>query len=565
MFYNKKSNKKTKESTLRNFLILLSFIILFIIFILIYNNNNNNISFFNNFDVEEDIENNNDNKNNHNYSLSKYNKIISNKYSISKTNIEFYNKSNNNNNNKNNNNNDNNNNRNNNNNVLISVIIPIYNQLKYIEYTLNSLKESTFKNFEVIVVDDGSTEWNSKKHLISLFNKFIDEMNITIIFNRNKGLSYSRNVGIEFSTGTWILPLDSDDLIDKSFFEKAILKIEKKRLQQSQENVDGEMDNIVVISNLLRFKNSNIDDKKGYVNKVGDWKIPKWNRNFLRNSNLLHCSALFKKSMWENIGGYDESCWFGWEDWDFWLRADRYFFNHKHHKHLNNSNRIINKNNIKNHDQDDDDNDEDHYQHKQFEIKKSISPIEFNNQDNFKSGLNPLVIEEELFYYRLNQEGLHSFCKENFKLCFSMFQTLHPLEYSIEELLLSHRYIGKHGHTLIKNSLINEISKHPNLSMPYFWLALIYHYGNNNNNNNNKMNYEKDDNNQIKIRNLYQKSIDLEKRFDWCWQMKLHKSIIELNTLFFNQAKKDLSQLFSKYSNIELGEKVFTIYQINIK
>ncbi|EAL62499.1 hypothetical protein DDB_G0289973 [Dictyostelium discoideum AX4] len=530
------SNKKTKGSTLRNFLILLSFLILFIIFILIYNNNNNN----KNFDVEEDIENNNDNKNNHNYSLSKYNKIISNKYSISKINIEFYNK-------KNNNNNDNNNN----NNVLISVIIPIYNQLKYIEYTLNSLKESTFKNFEVIVVDDGSTEWNSKKHLISLFNKFIDEMNITIIFNRNKGLSYSRNVGIEFSTGTWILPLDSDDLIDKSFFEKAILKIEKKRLQQSQDNID----NIVVISNLLRFKNSNIDDKKGYVNKVGDWKIPKWNRNLLRNSNLLHCSALFKKSMWKNVGGYDESCWFGWEDWDFWLRADRYFFNHKHHKHLNNKNK----------DDQDDDDDEDHYQHKQFEIKKSTSPIEFNNQDNFKSGLNPLVIEEELFYYRLNQEGLHSFCKENFKLCFSMFQTLHPLEYSIEELLLSHRYIGKYGHTLIKNSLINEITKHPNLSMPYFWLALIYHYGIDSNNSNNKMNYEKDDNNQIKIRNLYQKSIDLEKRFDWCWQMKLHKSIIELNTLFFNQAKKDLSQLFSKYSNIELGEKVFTIYQINIK
>ncbi|KAN0019360.1 hypothetical protein ACTFIU_002568 [Dictyostelium citrinum] len=558
MFYNKKTKGST---TFRKTLFLLSFSIN-------YNNNS--------FDFEEDIEENNKNNNNNNkqYSHSKlYNNIISNKYSQSKIKIELYNKS---------------NNSYNDHNVLISVIIPIYNQLKYIEYTLNSLKESTFKNFEVIIVDDGSTEWNSKKYLNSLFNKFIDEMNITIIFNKNKGLSYSRNIGIEYSTGTWILPLDSDDLIDKSFLKKAIEKIEKKRNQQSQDNSKDEKDNIIVISNLLRFKNSNIDDKKGYINKVGDWKIPKWNRNQLRHSNLLHCSALFKKSMWKKIGGYDESCWFGWEDWDFWLRADRYFFNHRDHRHLNNSNQINNNNFNNNHNinnknnndnnkkfinnSEENEDDEDDYQHKQFEIKKSTLPIEFNNQDYFKSGLNPLVIEEELFFYRLNQEGLHSFCKENFKLCFSLFQTLHPLEYSIEELLLSHRYIGKHGHQLIKNSLINEISKHPNLSMPYFWLALINHYcnseknntNNNNNKNNNNINDEKDVNN-IKIRNLYQKAIDLEKRFDWCWQMKLHKSIIELNTLFFNQAKKDLSQLFSKYSNIELGEKVFKIYQINIK
>ncbi|EOU1888151.1 glycosyltransferase [Clostridium perfringens] len=99
----------------------------------------------------------------------------------------------------------------------VSVIIPVYNVESYVDDCLNSLINQSFKCFEVIAINDGSTD-NSLKCL-EYYRKNSD-LNIKIINQKNSGLSASRNRGIKESNGEYILFLDSDDMLDKYAIEK---------------------------------------------------------------------------------------------------------------------------------------------------------------------------------------------------------------------------------------------------------------------------------------------------------------------------------------------------------
>ena len=95
----------------------------------------------------------------------------------------------------------------------ISIIIPIYNVEKYLDYCLKSIIEQTYKNLEIILINDGSTD-NSLE--ICYKYKKIDKR-IILIDNKNHGVSYSRNKGIDVATGKYIVFVDSDDTIDKNY------------------------------------------------------------------------------------------------------------------------------------------------------------------------------------------------------------------------------------------------------------------------------------------------------------------------------------------------------------
>lgn len=97
----------------------------------------------------------------------------------------------------------------------ISVIIPIYNAEKYLRQCLDSVISQTFNNFEVICVDDGSTD-NSRKILEEY--KILDSR-IKVILQDNHGVSSARNQGIENSTGDYLAFLDADDLLHIQFLE----------------------------------------------------------------------------------------------------------------------------------------------------------------------------------------------------------------------------------------------------------------------------------------------------------------------------------------------------------
>lgn len=102
--------------------------------------------------------------------------------------------------------------------VGISIIIPVYNTANYIEECLSSVVKQTYKNIEIIVVDDGSTD-NSPAICDQWAQK---DSRIKVLHQKNQGLSAARNAGLSIATGQYICFLDSDDYIDFSLSEKVM-------------------------------------------------------------------------------------------------------------------------------------------------------------------------------------------------------------------------------------------------------------------------------------------------------------------------------------------------------
>jgi glycosyltransferase involved in cell wall biosynthesis len=173
-------------------------------------------------------------------------------------------------------------------NKKVSIIIPCFNQAQYLPDSVESVLQQTYKNIELIIVNDGSTDHTKE---------IAKELSYNVLINQdNKGLSVARNEGIRCSTGEYILPLDADDKISPDFIEKTIGK------------------NDIVSTWQQEFGLSNRLWMNTIVNPTYE--------NF-RQRNQINCCALFKKEIWENIGGYDENMLIGFEDWDFWLRATK--------------------------------------------------------------------------------------------------------------------------------------------------------------------------------------------------------------------------------------------------
>ncbi len=106
---------------------------------------------------------------------------------------------------------------------LISIIVPVYNVEKYIDDCLKSVTAQTYKNLEIIVVDDGSPD-NCPKICDNWAAK---DKRIKVIHKENGGLSSARNAGVVAATGDYIGFVDSDDIIDSRMFEKLLCALEK--------------------------------------------------------------------------------------------------------------------------------------------------------------------------------------------------------------------------------------------------------------------------------------------------------------------------------------------------
>ena len=100
---------------------------------------------------------------------------------------------------------------------LVSIIIPVYNYGKTLDRAITSVFSQTYKNLEIIIIDDGSTDNFTKLKL-----KNLKLPNTKIIFQENGGPSKARNEGIKISSGEYILPLDSDDLMHPTYVEQCI-------------------------------------------------------------------------------------------------------------------------------------------------------------------------------------------------------------------------------------------------------------------------------------------------------------------------------------------------------
>lgn len=106
-------------------------------------------------------------------------------------------------------------------NPLISIIIPLYNVEKYIEECLKSILNQKYQNFEVIIINDGSSD-NSEDIVKSFESKFSGKLNLKTI--NNSGQAIARNIGLELSKGELIYFLDSDDYISPDLLQSAVEK-----------------------------------------------------------------------------------------------------------------------------------------------------------------------------------------------------------------------------------------------------------------------------------------------------------------------------------------------------
>ena len=98
---------------------------------------------------------------------------------------------------------------------LVSVIIPVYNVEKYLSQCLESVINQTYKNLEIVVIDDGSTD--NSGQICDSFGKA--DSRIVVIHSENRGVSVARNIGIQNAHGEFISFVDSDDFLDEDFYE----------------------------------------------------------------------------------------------------------------------------------------------------------------------------------------------------------------------------------------------------------------------------------------------------------------------------------------------------------
>ena len=175
---------------------------------------------------------------------------------------------------------------------LVSIIVPCYNQGKYLPETLDSILKQSYNEWECIIINDGSSD-NTEDVALKYCN--IDTR-IKYIRQNNKGLSSARNSGIRNCNGKYILPLDSDDLIGSTYIEKAINIIENN-------------DKIKIVYCRAKLF--------GEIHK--EWNLPQYSLEKILGSNCIFCTALYSKEDFLKTKGYNTNMKYGFEDWDFWL------------------------------------------------------------------------------------------------------------------------------------------------------------------------------------------------------------------------------------------------------
>ncbi|MBR0438369.1 MAG: glycosyltransferase family 2 protein [Clostridia bacterium] len=106
---------------------------------------------------------------------------------------------------------------------LISVIIPVYNVEVYLEEALQSVRDQTYGNLEIIIIDDGSTDGSGG----ICERSAAEDPRFRVICQENRGLSAARNRGLDVSTGEYIAFLDPDDAYLPSFMEKMLTAMER--------------------------------------------------------------------------------------------------------------------------------------------------------------------------------------------------------------------------------------------------------------------------------------------------------------------------------------------------
>lgn len=175
----------------------------------------------------------------------------------------------------------------------VSIIMPCYNDGKYITEAVDSVFKQTYSSLELIIIDDGSDDYQTIKVIEELSKS---NTKIHLIHTNHIGPAGARNAGIEMASGKYVMPLDADDMIEPTYIEKAISVIEP----------DESIGVVYCHADL-------------FGEQTGLWQLPDYSLDNMLLDNVVFVTALFRKDDWKRVGGFRTSMKYGMEDYDFWL------------------------------------------------------------------------------------------------------------------------------------------------------------------------------------------------------------------------------------------------------
>ena len=182
-------------------------------------------------------------------------------------------------------------------NTLVSVVLTCYNQEQYLAEALDSVLNQTYPYWECVILNDGSTDGSEEvaKRYVSRDKRFL------YVYQSNQGVVAARNNAVKISKGDYILPLDGDDIISPNYIKLATDVLDKNK------------DVILVCCNVEKFGMES-----------GPFILPEVNtRNILRGGCCVS-SSMYRRVIFESVGGYKEEMSDGLEDWEiggFVMRA----------------------------------------------------------------------------------------------------------------------------------------------------------------------------------------------------------------------------------------------------
>lgn len=187
---------------------------------------------------------------------------------------------------------------------LVSIILPAYNREKYIEKAVRSVLNQTYRNIELIIIDDESTD-KTPKMISELSGK---ESRIIILTNKtNLGLVRTLNKGIKMAHGKYIARLDDEDFW-----------CDTKKLEKQVDFLEKNIEYALVGGGAIKIDKKEREIMR-YLLFENDEDIRK---SILVDNAFAHVTVLFRRDIWEKVGGYDEE-FDGFEDRDLWLKIGR--------------------------------------------------------------------------------------------------------------------------------------------------------------------------------------------------------------------------------------------------
>jgi glycosyltransferase involved in cell wall biosynthesis len=178
--------------------------------------------------------------------------------------------------------------------VKVTIFVPCYNMGAYIGDALQSVYAQTYKDYEIIIVDDGSADEYTLKQLKNISKRHPE---IRIYYKENSGLSGAKNYGIERANGEYIVCLDADDRLESTYLEKTVKLMDQKK-----------SDKVAFVTTWVQ--------EFGLRNDI--WQTSGFDMPKLLITNVVHAGSIFRKDVWEEVGGF-KKVGASYEDWEFWI------------------------------------------------------------------------------------------------------------------------------------------------------------------------------------------------------------------------------------------------------